>query len=179
MLVELPPKLRGTIQIRRGSFVVVDGAALAGRANKLGGEIVGIVLDVREWRRMGYWPEGFGKVGWDGGRVVGKEEDGREVEEVVVEEEEVEDEEVDEEGVERKEGADGEGMEEEVVEEEEEEEEEEVEEEGVEGNEVEEETVEEEEEEEGEDEEVEEVEKERRRGPGSKAREKVKGSGAR
>lgn len=46
--------------IRNGSFVVVDVLAGAERANKLGGEIVGIVLEVREWRRMGYWPVGFG-----------------------------------------------------------------------------------------------------------------------
>lgn len=55
-LVELPSRFRSTIWLKRGSFVVVDTAALADRSNKLGGEIVNVVRDEKEWRKMSYWP---------------------------------------------------------------------------------------------------------------------------
>jgi len=57
-LVELPSRFRSTIWLKRGSFVVVDTAALADRSNKLGGEIVNVVRDEKEWRKMAYWPKG-------------------------------------------------------------------------------------------------------------------------
>jgi len=56
-LVELPSRFRSTIWLKRGSFVVVDTAALADRSNKLGGEIVNVVRDEKEWRKMAYWPK--------------------------------------------------------------------------------------------------------------------------
>lgn len=55
VLVELEPKFRSTIWIKRGSFVVVDTKALADRDNKLDGEIVNVVRDEKAWRKMGYW----------------------------------------------------------------------------------------------------------------------------
>jgi probable RNA-binding protein EIF1AD len=55
VLVELEPKFRSTIWIKRGSFVVVDTKALADRDNKLHGEIVNVVRDEKAWRKMGYW----------------------------------------------------------------------------------------------------------------------------
>ena len=45
ILAELPSKFRSTIWLKRGSYVVVDSAALAARDNKLGGEIVYVVGD--------------------------------------------------------------------------------------------------------------------------------------
>ena len=54
-LVEMPRRFRSTIWVKRGSYVVVDVAALAGRENKLGGEIVNVVREEKRWRRMGYW----------------------------------------------------------------------------------------------------------------------------
>ena len=58
-LAELAGNLRSTFWIRRGAFVVVDGAALAARENKLVGEIVTVIMEVKRWRKMGYWPEEF------------------------------------------------------------------------------------------------------------------------
>ena len=55
LLVELEPKFRSTIYIKRGSFVLVDMQALADRENKLDGEIVNVVRDEKAWRKMGYW----------------------------------------------------------------------------------------------------------------------------
>lgn len=57
ILVELEAKFRSTIWIKRGSYVVVDTQALADRDNKLDGEIVNIVRDERQWRKMSYWYE--------------------------------------------------------------------------------------------------------------------------
>jgi probable RNA-binding protein EIF1AD len=59
LLAELPAKFRSTIWMKRGSYVVVDTAALAGRGNKLGGEIVNIVGDEKAWRKLPYWPVEF------------------------------------------------------------------------------------------------------------------------
>ena len=55
LLVELSSRFRSTIWIKRGSFVVVDIAAAADRDNKIGGDIVNIVRDEKEWRKMSYW----------------------------------------------------------------------------------------------------------------------------
>lgn len=55
VLVELEPKFRSTIWIKRGSYVVVDTETLADRENKLDGEIVNVVRDEKAWRKMGYW----------------------------------------------------------------------------------------------------------------------------
>jgi probable RNA-binding protein EIF1AD len=43
------------VWIKRGSFVVVDTSALADRENKLDGEIVNVVRDEKDWRKMAYW----------------------------------------------------------------------------------------------------------------------------
>lgn len=55
ILVELEPKFRSTIWIKRGSYVLVDMEALADRENKLDGEITNVVRDEKAWRKMGYW----------------------------------------------------------------------------------------------------------------------------
>jgi probable RNA-binding protein EIF1AD len=55
LLVELPAQFRSTFWIKKGSFVLVDTQALADRDNKLDGEIVNIVREEREWRKMNYW----------------------------------------------------------------------------------------------------------------------------
>lgn len=61
MLVELPARFRSTIWIKRGSYVLVDTSALADRENKLDGEIVNIVRNEKDWRKMPYWPKEFAK----------------------------------------------------------------------------------------------------------------------
>jgi probable RNA-binding protein EIF1AD len=61
-LAELAANLRSTFWIRRGAFVVVDGAALAKRDNKLAGEIVTVIMEIKRWRKMAYWPEEFREV---------------------------------------------------------------------------------------------------------------------
>lgn len=40
---------------------MVDADALADRDNKLDGEIVNVVREEREWRKMKYWPAEFKK----------------------------------------------------------------------------------------------------------------------
>jgi probable RNA-binding protein EIF1AD len=61
LLVELGAKLRNTFWIKRRGYVIVDTAALADRDNKLGGEIVTVVMQEKNWRKMGYWPSEFAK----------------------------------------------------------------------------------------------------------------------
>ncbi|KAL5399196.1 hypothetical protein PMIN06_000944 [Paraphaeosphaeria minitans] len=61
VLVELEPKFRSTIWIKRGSYVLVDAQTLADRDNKIDGEIVNVVRDEKAWRKMGYWPKEFAK----------------------------------------------------------------------------------------------------------------------
>ncbi|ODH45018.1 hypothetical protein ACO22_00497 [Paracoccidioides brasiliensis] len=61
ILVQLPAKFRSTIWIKRGSYVLVDMAALEERENKLSGEIINIVRDEKAWRKAPYWPKEFAK----------------------------------------------------------------------------------------------------------------------
>ncbi|KAF2789566.1 nucleic acid-binding protein [Melanomma pulvis-pyrius CBS 109.77] len=61
VLVELEPKFRSTIWIKRGSYVLLDAKTLADRENKLDGEIVNVVRDEKQWRKMNYWPKEFAK----------------------------------------------------------------------------------------------------------------------
>jgi len=61
MLVQLPARFRSTIWIKRGSFVLVDTSTLAERENKLDGEIINIVRNEKDWRKMSYWPADFVK----------------------------------------------------------------------------------------------------------------------
>ncbi|KAF2728968.1 nucleic acid-binding protein [Polyplosphaeria fusca] len=61
VLVELEPKFRSTIWIKRGSYVLVDSNTLADRENKIDGEIVNVVRDEKQWRKMNYWPKQFAK----------------------------------------------------------------------------------------------------------------------
>ncbi|KAK4544443.1 hypothetical protein LTR36_004334 [Oleoguttula mirabilis] len=59
VLAELHQKFRSTIWLKRGSYVLVDTAALADRDNKIGGEIVNVVGDEKTWRKESYWPAEF------------------------------------------------------------------------------------------------------------------------
>ena len=54
-LVELPSRFRSQIWIKRGGYVVVDRSAFNDRENKLGGEIVNVVRDEKQWRKQAYW----------------------------------------------------------------------------------------------------------------------------
>lgn len=57
--VEMPPKFRQTVWVKRGGFVVVDVTP----DDKIAGDIIEIVVDDRTWRKMPYWPAEFKKVG--------------------------------------------------------------------------------------------------------------------
>ncbi|MCJ1455149.1 hypothetical protein MMC28_005503 [Mycoblastus sanguinarius] len=61
LLVELPSRFRSQIWIKRGGYVVVDLSAFGDRENKLGGEIINVVRDEKQWRKQGYWPSEFVK----------------------------------------------------------------------------------------------------------------------
>ncbi|TKA72006.1 hypothetical protein B0A49_04152 [Cryomyces minteri] len=61
ILVELPARFRSTIWIKRGGYLLVDTNALAARDNKLDGEVLNVVRDEKQWRKMSYWPAEFAK----------------------------------------------------------------------------------------------------------------------
>lgn len=61
LLVELPSRFRSHIWIKRGGYVLVDRSAFDERENKLGGEIVNVVRDEKQWRKQAYWPPEFAK----------------------------------------------------------------------------------------------------------------------
>ena len=61
LLVELSARFRSTIWIKRGGYVVVDNSAFEDRENKLGGEIVNVVREEKQWRKQAYWPAEFAK----------------------------------------------------------------------------------------------------------------------
>ncbi|KAL9134246.1 MAG: hypothetical protein Q9175_004573 [Cornicularia normoerica] len=61
LLVELPSRFRSQIWIKRGGYVVVDRSAFDDRENKLGGEIVNVVREEKQWRKQAYWPAVFAK----------------------------------------------------------------------------------------------------------------------
>lgn len=61
MLVELEARFRSKIWLKRGGFVLVDTTTLAGRDNKIDGEIVNVVRDEKAWRKATFWPAGFVK----------------------------------------------------------------------------------------------------------------------
>lgn len=57
-LVELAQRFRNTIWIKRGGYVVVDLTPSEERSktnNKVAGEIINVVRDEKEWRKMPYW----------------------------------------------------------------------------------------------------------------------------
>lgn len=55
ILVELEPRFRNTIWIKRGGYVLVDTKEAAVRQNKIAGEIINVVRDERSWRKQSYW----------------------------------------------------------------------------------------------------------------------------
>ncbi|KAH0569225.1 hypothetical protein GP486_000042 [Trichoglossum hirsutum] len=61
LLVELPPRFRSTIWIKRGGFVLIDTNSSTDRDNKLNGDIVNVVWDEKDWRKEPYWPKEFMK----------------------------------------------------------------------------------------------------------------------
>jgi len=61
LLVELPSKMRNLFWIKRRGYVVVDTAVLNERENKIGGEIVTVIMDEKRWRKMKWWPAEFGE----------------------------------------------------------------------------------------------------------------------
>ncbi|KAH6632390.1 hypothetical protein F5144DRAFT_250409 [Chaetomium tenue] len=62
-LVELEPKFRNTIFIKRGGYVLVDLESAEERlkTSKTMGEIINIVRDEKAWRKQPYWPSKFAK----------------------------------------------------------------------------------------------------------------------
>ena len=55
LLVELNARFRSTVWVKRGSLVLIDMNTLADRDNKLDGEIINVVREEKEWRKMPYW----------------------------------------------------------------------------------------------------------------------------
>lgn len=73
--VEMPPKFRNTIFVKRGGFCVISiyqeimdlDTPPELSSYKVHGEISNIVVNDREWQKYAYWPQEFKKVtkGWD------------------------------------------------------------------------------------------------------------------
>jgi probable RNA-binding protein EIF1AD len=61
LLVELQPKFRSTIWLKRGGFCVIDSESLAERDNKIEAEIVNVVANEKNWRKAAFWPKEFPK----------------------------------------------------------------------------------------------------------------------
>lgn len=55
LLVELPPRFRSTIWIKRGGFLLIDTTAFEDRENKLDGEVINVIREEKQWRKQGYW----------------------------------------------------------------------------------------------------------------------------
>jgi len=57
ILVELEPRFRNTIWIKRGGYVLVDLASAEERAasTRIVGEIINVVRDEKQWRKQPYW----------------------------------------------------------------------------------------------------------------------------
>ncbi|KAK1755387.1 hypothetical protein QBC47DRAFT_380317 [Echria macrotheca] len=63
ILVELEPRFRSTIWIKRGGYVLVDLASMDERPpnSRVVGEIINVIRDEKEWRKKPYWPSKFAK----------------------------------------------------------------------------------------------------------------------
>ncbi|KAL9118198.1 MAG: hypothetical protein Q9187_005261 [Circinaria calcarea] len=61
LLVELPPRFRSTIWIKRGGFLLIDTTAFEDRENKLDGEVINVIREEKQWRKQAYWPPEFVK----------------------------------------------------------------------------------------------------------------------
>lgn len=58
----LPDRFRSGLWLKRGGYVVIDTSdAEALKDTKIAGNIINVVRDEREWRKMAYWPAEFGK----------------------------------------------------------------------------------------------------------------------
>ena len=57
IVVELEPRFRNAIWIKRGGYVLVDLATMEERpkGSRVVGEIVNIVRDEKAWRKQPYW----------------------------------------------------------------------------------------------------------------------------
>lgn len=75
VVVEMPPKFRNTIFVKRGGYCVISiyqqivdlETVPELSAYKVHGEISNIVVNEREWQKYPYWPEEYKKQtkGWD------------------------------------------------------------------------------------------------------------------
>ncbi|KAK0743482.1 hypothetical protein B0T18DRAFT_185382 [Schizothecium vesticola] len=67
IIVELEPRFRNTIWIKRGGYVLIDLASMDERPkeSRVVGEIVNVVRDEKSWRKQPYWPEQFPKNTYD------------------------------------------------------------------------------------------------------------------
>lgn len=63
LLVELSPRFRSSIWLRRGGYLLVDRdrEVFGERENKIDGEIVNVVGEEKRWRKQRYWPTEFAK----------------------------------------------------------------------------------------------------------------------
>lgn len=53
LLVELPMRFRNAVWVRRGGYVLIETKGLTER--KVNGDIMEVILDEKEWKKMSYW----------------------------------------------------------------------------------------------------------------------------
>lgn len=65
VLLELEPKFRNAVWIKRGGYVLIDLASADERksSSRVVGEIINIVRDERLWRKQPYWSVPSGNYG--------------------------------------------------------------------------------------------------------------------
>ncbi|OIW28671.1 nucleic acid-binding protein, partial [Coniochaeta ligniaria NRRL 30616] len=68
VVLELEPKFRNTVWLKRGGYVLIDvGSAEEERksSSRVVGEIINVVRDEKLWRKQAYWPKEFEKRTYD------------------------------------------------------------------------------------------------------------------
>ncbi|KAB5555100.1 hypothetical protein GE09DRAFT_1173890 [Coniochaeta sp. 2T2.1] len=65
--LELEPKFRNTVWLKRGGYVLIDVGSAEERktGSRVVGEIINIVRDEKVWRKRPYWPKEFEKRSYD------------------------------------------------------------------------------------------------------------------
>ncbi|KAK1249481.1 hypothetical protein MKX07_002997 [Trichoderma sp. CBMAI-0711] len=61
VVLELAQRLRNTVWIKRGGYVLAEGYPVGTQNSRAFGEIIKVVRDEKLWRKQPYWPKEFEK----------------------------------------------------------------------------------------------------------------------
>ncbi|EEB08824.1 translation initiation factor eIF1A-like protein [Schizosaccharomyces japonicus yFS275] len=59
LLVEMPPKFRKSVWVKRGGYVLLDKSEFQDKKNKIDGTIVHVIHSTKVWMKQHYWPPEF------------------------------------------------------------------------------------------------------------------------